>query len=207
MLTALSNFSITWALARTPSRAPSRSTTCRRWAPCASQWRAISTGSSAYRFSREKSPCTSRTQRPPRMSTAGIGVNIAARRYPTEVRVDPQPQVGTLLRMKLGRLDVVLCDDRRELATIISDAERDPRIGRISIVPVDEIEVAALRDPIEQRMSALEVNVVPADLGHLQAVIGSEPSHGAWQNPETLDAATLLTAIKQQLQADTHAQK
>src|SRR2546425_1295434 len=108
-----------------PSRAPSRSTTCSRWAPSASQCRAISDGSSPYAVSRAKSPSTRRTHRPPRMSIAGMGVNTAARGDPTKICVDAQAHVGALLGMELCCHHVLARDDGGEVDPVLSLADRD----------------------------------------------------------------------------------
>jgi hypothetical protein len=59
-----------------PDRAPSRSTTCSQRAPADANDTATATGSSEKAVSRSKSPCSSRTTRPPRRSMAGRIANV-----------------------------------------------------------------------------------------------------------------------------------
>src|SRR5712692_1071385 len=117
---------ISAAWAGRPSKAPSRSTTCSRWAPAACHWRAIATGSSENTVSASARPWSSRTQRPPLMSTAGTISKLtldlqafhrsprrasiqrsprgfAAQLEPPRLRNHPSPRLVTLGPSTLGR--------------------------------------------------------------------------------------------------------
>src|SRR6266536_2463970 len=231
-LTARSRRSITSAFARTPSRAPSRSTICKRAAPSLTHWRAMATGSSPNTVSCEKSPCRKRTQRPPRMSIAGMTTSFilseakdlrpSSRSFGSqarlrmrhrrirddarEVRIQPQAQVGTLLGMELRRDDIFARDDRGELDAVLGDAEGRFRIW-LGVVRVHEVEVAAARDAVQQRVVVFEPDVVPADLRHLQAWRCRKTAHDTRQNAQALDAATFFAAVEQQLLPNAHTEE
>src|SRR5579872_4196482 len=205
--TAFRSRRITSLFWRTPSRAPSRSTTCSRCAPSASQRRAISAGSSPYRVSREKSPCTSRTQRPSRMSTAGIGVNMRFRGDAPEVSVKSQTHVGALFGVELGGHHVVVRDNRREVEAVLRGCHCQGVVLRLGVVPMHEIEVTAVWYSFDDRVMALDRERVPADLRDLQAVLSRETPDGSAQDPKALDSAALFTAIEEQLQAYADPEK
>src|SRR5437764_1515612 len=103
------------------------------------------------------------------MSTAGMGVNTVLRRDSSEVGVDLKTEVGTLFRMELRGDDVVARHDRGEVDAEVGDADADLALGGLGVVRMHEVEIAAARYVVEQRMPGGEAHLVPADLRHLQA--------------------------------------
>src|SRR5439155_18656157 len=137
------------------------------------------------------------------MSTAGIGVKEVTTDDSPEVRVDAQTHVGALFGVKLGGEHVVAGHDRGEVHPVLGVTEGDLGLSRISVVGVHEVEVAAARNVAQQGMIELEVDRVPADLRHLQAMVSSKTANGAGQDAKTLDPTALLATVEQQLK--THA--
>src|SRR5690606_17253962 len=151
-----------------PATAPFRSTRWMRRAPCSTQWRAVAAGSSENTVSAFMSPCFRRTQRPSFRSMAGMrsigmvalgsggGVRgAAARGLPghapvtggglglpvNEVLVELQAVGRALLRMELGRENVIPRHRRGKAKPVLGlpDGERGTR--RRGVETVDEVEV------------------------------------------------------------------
>src|SRR5262249_3502208 len=78
-------------------------------------------------------------------------LRLTLRDDPREIGVQAQAQVGALLWMELRRHDIVLGDDGGELDSVLGDTKCGVRI-RLRVVRVHEVEVAAARDTVEQRV-------------------------------------------------------
>src|SRR5437773_5624689 len=172
-----------------PSRAPSRSTTCRRRAPAPCQRRANATGSSAKTVSRAWSHCSSRTQRPSRMSLAGmISYRLSLGRlsharcrcYLQKVGVHPQPRLPALLGVELRGDNVVAGYHRRECHAVLGLSDHDVWISGLGVVRMHEVEVGAVVDTLKNRVLLHDPHLVPPHVGDFKAV--REPHDTARQN-------------------------
>src|SRR5260370_12670434 len=106
------------------------------------------------------------------MSIAGMGVNTATSGDPTEVGVQPQPEVGALFGMELRRHHVVAGDDRGEVYPVLGLADRDAWLAGVGVIAVHEVEVAAAWDAVEQRVIVFERDVIPANLRPFYPALG-----------------------------------
>src|SRR5712692_10169184 len=221
---------ISAAWAGRPSKAPSRSTTCSRWAPAACHWRAIATGSSENTVSASARPWSSRTQRPPLMSTAGTISKLitqpSPRRAPRlrlvgpvsaressplilhkggEVLEEPQAPALALLRVELGGEERAPPHRRSEGDAVRARGDAQRGIRRLGIVGVDEVEVRPARDAVEEAQIAAVLNLIPAHVGDLEA--GRKAAHRARDHVEPLALAELLALGKRELVAQPDAEE
>src|SRR5579864_3795475 len=101
------------------------------------------------------------------MSTAGIGVNTCVRGDVAEVCVEAQPEVGALLRMKLGGYHVLMSHDGCEVDSVVCCGHDRFGLRRIGVVGVDEVEIRPVGDLLHEWMRSADRDVVPANLRNL----------------------------------------
>src|SRR6185437_2897863 len=198
---------MTSRLANTPSRAPSRSTTCTHDAPSARYFSRSARGEYSYRVSAPKSPWYRRTQRPPRKSIAGInniGRMISAGSSQSEkVAEEPRPRGCGALRVKLRPPEVAAPHHRRDRFAVVHVSQRHLR--RRHRITVHEIEVLARLDPREQRILPRGAQLIPSHVRHRPAGRRLQQPRGARNNTEAL-RHPLRRALEQQLHPEADAE-
>ena len=195
-----------------PSNAPSRSTTWSRRAPRSAQRRAIATGSSPKTVALSARPSTSRTQRPPWRSIAGMTITRAPPPAPPASRAkfarsrSPQPWLFSGWNwVPYSRSRTTSAGKRSAVLAVRGPhALRLERGRHLGVVRVHEVEVRARRDAREERQRPVVPEPVPAHVGHLEP--GREPAHHPGQDVEALGVAELLALGEEELVAEADAE-
>jgi hypothetical protein len=111
--------------------------------------------------------------------------------------------------MELGGEHVALPDGGGEGVTVGRARGDDALILRLREKAVDEIDVAAVRNAFVERTVGLgDVDLVPADLGHLQSITLLETHYFPFEDAEAGCATVeLRAALEEGLIADADAEK
>ena len=112
-----------------------------------------------------------------------------------------------LLRMELHGEKIVAPDPRAERGGIVGFGGDDRCVLRHDVIRVDEIEVRAVGDALEDRRAAVESQLVPAHVRHLVLARHVEPHDLARQDAEPFVLAVFVALVEQHLQAEADAQE
>src|ERR1044072_7466676 len=107
-----------------------------------------------------------------------------------EVSQHPQPNVLTLLRMKLHATNIPARHYRRISPPIFSLAYHNLLITRLTVKRVYEITERCILDALKQGMLMLLMNSIPPNLRHDELV--SKPAHTSFQQPKTRRRSKLI---------------
>src|SRR5690606_25161013 len=216
-----------------PSKAPLRSTRCRRRQPPSTHLAAMLTGSSESTVESSMRPWRRRTQAPSFRSIAGIisiskSSSLPARfsreraQPPTatglaavpadEILQQLQPVDMALLRVELHGELRAFGQRRGEVLAVVTSADHLRRVAGLDVVAVHEVEAAHVRNLVPQRMVSHLPDFVPAHVRHLQMLaildqILAEEAHLTGKQADAIDPAVLLAALKQRLHAHADAEE
>src|SRR5690554_5166390 len=117
-----------------------------------------------------------------------------------------------LLWVKLGGKNIVLYQCGGKIDTVMAASGGLGWSHRTRVITVHEIEARILFDSVPQRMVAGLFDLVPAHVGHLEALavfeqVITEELHLAGKQAEAVNAAIFFTAFQQHLHADTDTQQ
>src|SRR5262245_5600244 len=101
--------------------------------------------------------------------------------------------------MKLGRHDILVPDRRRKPPAVFRPGCRDRGIHRFRIKAVHKIHVTPVLNLLEDWTRGLgELDLVPANLRHLEAGLMREPEHFSAKNAQAGRATVKLFASFEQ---------
>src|SRR5205809_241929 len=142
-----------------------------------------------------------------------------------EVLEEPEPPALAFLRMELGRVDPPLFDRGRELDPVLAPRRAKGRAPRTPVrlpqatlglsrargrrydrvIGVDEVEMGARRDALEEAQLPRVLDAVPTHMRNLPA--RREPPYHPRDHVEAASLAELLARRKQELVAEADAEK
>src|SRR5256885_13129413 len=103
------------------------------------------------------------------------------------------------VRMKLSRIEVVLADCRGEVFSVSSAGGNDCGMDWLGKVAMDEIDIAAARNALEEGTVTLNyLDLIPSDLRNLQAGVVRKPNHSPAEDSQTGGTTIELFALLEQ---------
>lgn len=126
-----------------------------------------------------------------------------------EVAEDGQADGLAFFRMKLGGEEVTTPDRGRESFAVLGPGGDDGIVGGPGEEAVNEIGVTAVGDVGEEGAIGLgEMQLVPADVGDFEVVLGGEADHRSGEDAQAgFPGLKLLTSFEEGLVSDANAEE
>src|SRR6185437_10360566 len=116
-----------------------------------------------------------------------------------------QPNLLTLLRMKLHATNIPLRYNRRIADSILSLTHNNSLINGLAVKRMHEVTERSLCHAFKQRMRHSLMNPVPTDVRHHEFTV--EPPHPAFDQSQPSCRSKFLRLIKQQLHPHAHTEQ